>query len=131
MSARVEEGVAVFGDEAEQQSIDEAQKCPQVFPVGYCTGAQSGDKPGVVRVVQETVTEFGESRLHADSELVQGAGTSCHGVGAPHFQPAVGRAGVLSAALLCPRGVRNFEEQQELWIEITVEYRLQVELQIR
>ena len=125
----IEQGTTVFGHEAEEQTVYQAKQGAQVVPVGQLPSAQRLDEPAVAGVVEESIPKVCDCPFYADSQLVQGAGAGVDGVIAPCFQPAVRRPCVFPA-LLGSCGVGEQEHQQELGVELPVEDRLQVELQV-
>ena len=82
----------------------------------------------VGRVLEEAGAQDGDGLLHPLAQLVQGAGAGGDGFGAPLLQPARGRG--LALGHLETGGVQQPVQQYELVEQLTVEDRLQVELDV-
>ena len=127
----VEQGVAVLGDEGEQQPVDQAQQGAVVVAVGQLPVAQGGDQPAVVGVAQEPGAQGADGGFDAVAQLVQGAGAGGDGFGAPVLHPAVGGGAVGAGALLQPGAVGDLEQQEELGVQLAAEDGVEVELDVR
>ncbi len=130
---RVEQGVAVLGDEEEQQPVDQAQQRPVVVVPAHLAGGQPVAQPGVGRVLQEAGAQLLQRPGHPVAQRVQGAGALLHGEAAPPLQPAAGRARrtVLPHwPVLQPRLMEQGVQQDEVGVQLPVEDGLQVELDV-
>ena len=121
---RVQQHVAVLGDEPEQQPVHQAQQRPleQIR-------VQVLAEPVVRRMPEEAGAEVGDRVRHSVAELIQGTRPGLDRLDPPLLQPAGRRRGA----------VRNLEtgdvqqpvEQDELVEQLPVEHRLQVDLDER
>ena len=121
---RVQQYVAVLGDEPEQQPVHQAQQraLEQIR-------VQVLAEPVVRRMPEEAGAEVGDRVRHAVAELIQGTRPGLDRLDPPLLQPAGRRRGAVRD--LETGDVQKPVEQDELVEQLPVEHRLQVDLDER
>ena len=127
VAGRVEQRVAVLGDEQEQQPVDEPQQLAVVVAgVRACRRAERVLELVVGGVGEEAAAECLDRLLDALAQRVERAGAVLAGGAGPALEPAV-----LGALGLDARLVADEPEQHEVGVDLAGEHRLEVELEVR
>jgi hypothetical protein len=133
IGGRVQQGAAVVGDEPEQQPVDHPQQRAVVVGHRELVGSQPVAQPGVGRMGEEAGAEHLQRRGDLTPKRRQRPGAGVFRVGAPALQPPVfdtARLPVRPRQPLQPGLVADQEQQDEVAEQVTVEDRLQVELDV-
>jgi hypothetical protein len=122
----VKKEIAGFGDEEEQEAIDEAQELAVVVLAAEIAISQAFSEFAVVPVGEEAGAEFSNGGLNPIAELVEGAGSLTGGFGAPAFQDALFGGLAFEPALMAHQ-----PEDSEVGELASAEHRVEVELDER
>ena len=123
VASRVEQRVAVLGDEQEQQAVHEAQQRSVVVAGVEVAVAERVVERMVGGVGEEATAECLDRLLDALAESVERAGAVLAGGAGPAFEPALLGAVGLDAGL-----VADEPQQHEVGVDLAGEHRLEVEL---
>src|SRR6266568_4940027 len=121
----MKEDIAVFGDEHDEQSIDQAQQLAVVILRAQRAGAQLFTEGMIGRMSQEATTQSRDGFLDAVTQLFERTGALLVGGMRPLLQPALGGSFGLHSRL-----VTEQPQQDKVGIDFAVHHRFKVELNV-
>lgn len=126
VGVRIEERTAVFGDEQEQESIDESQQGAVVVERVELAVSELLVHPSVGWVGEEPGAERLDRLLDSLAKRLEGACASVSRGLAPPLKPALFGFGGLH-----PGFVAVEPQQREVGVDLATQHRLEVELHVR